>query len=199
MRNLNFDAFGDPADVKESAGFQDWQRRRARHSSQAGGPIGRQPQPARGAAGTRLQTLRRDLDLMQIKAGATAPSAPSPVVSLSPASNGCFYAQAAIGGRTVPMMVDTGATFCSLTAEDAERVGIRLRASDFTRELLTQNGRIKVAPVLIGNMQIGAISMRGVQAVVCRHEPSSESLIGMSFLSRLREFSIKDGRLTLRG
>lgn len=142
--------------------------------------------------------MRRDLDLMQIEASVGTPFAASPVVSISPASNGYFYAQAAIGGRTVPMMVDTGATFCSLTAEDAER-GIRLRSSDFTRELSTQNGRIKVAPVRIDNMQISAIGIHGVQAVVCRPEPGSESLVRMSFLSRLREFSIKDGRLTLRG
>lgn len=139
------------------------------------------------------------------EAGA-ATAAPSPAasaeagtVALHAAGHSHFYADAVIEGRSFRMVVDTGASLCALSEEEAERLGIRLRPNDFTREVATANGLVRVAPIRLGWVQIGPIVVRDVEAVVVPRGRLGTGLLGMSFLKRLRDFSIAGGRLTLRG
>lgn len=53
---------------------------------------------------------------------------------------GHFATDALIDGQRLRMLVDTGATTCALTFEDAERVGLRVRASEFRVPVQTANG-----------------------------------------------------------
>ena len=97
------------------------------------------------------------------------------------------------------MVVDTGATFCAFSEEDAVRAGIKVGPADFTRPVATANGTIRVAPVRVGAIQIGAITVRDVEAVVIPRGRLSTNLLGMSFLKRVRDFSISGSTMTLRG
>ena len=63
-------------------------------------------------------------------------------------------------------MVDTGATLVAMTYEDAERAGIYLKSSDFTHEVKTANGIAKVAPIEIGSISIGDITVRNIRGAV---------------------------------
>lgn len=112
---------------------------------------------------------------------------------------GHFHAQAVVDGRSLNMVIDTGASLCVFSEEDAERMGIRVRPGDFTRSVSTANGIVRVAPVQIGLIQIGPIAVRNVEAVVIQRGLLGENLLGMSFLKRLRDVSMAGGRLTLRG
>ncbi|GJE04270.1 MULTISPECIES: retropepsin-like aspartic protease family protein [Methylobacterium] len=104
-----------------------------------------------------------------------------------------------VEGRRVRMMVDTGATLCAFTQDDAERAGIRLDPRDFTKPMGTANGIVRGAAVRIAEMQVGGITVRNVEAVVLPRGRLGTSLLGMSFLRRLRGFDVEAGRLTLRG
>ncbi|WP_407528068.1 retropepsin-like aspartic protease family protein [Methylobacterium oryzisoli] len=104
-----------------------------------------------------------------------------------------------VEGRRVRMMVDTGATLCAFTQDDAERAGIRLDPRAFTKPMGTANGVVRGAPVRIAEMQVGGITVRDVEAVVLPRGRLGTSLLGMSFLRRLRGFEVEAGRLTLRG
>ncbi|WP_232629249.1 retropepsin-like aspartic protease family protein [Methylobacterium sp. Leaf118] len=134
------------------------------------------------------------------------PAAPAIPVAAGPATvalhavgNGHFLADVVVEGRSLRMVVDTGATLCALSEEDAGRLGLRLQPGDFTREVATANGMVRVAPVRLAHVQIGGIGVRDVEAVVIPRGRLGTSLLGMSFLKRLRDFSIAGGRLTLRG
>src|SRR3990172_6470937 len=70
-------------------------------------------------------------------------------VELAAGATGHYHADAEINGRPVEVMVDTGATLVALTYEDAERAGLRLKPSDFTRAMSTANGVTRVAPVTL--------------------------------------------------
>jgi aspartyl protease family protein len=120
-------------------------------------------------------------------------------VALQAGRNGHFFVNALLDGRALPMMVDTGASLCAVSEEDAGRIGIRVGPGDFTRAIGTANGQVRVAPVRIAVMQIGSITVRDVEAVVVPRGLLSTSLLGMSFLRRLRDFSVTDGTMTLRG
>lgn len=120
------------------------------------------------------------------------------VVELTAERNGHFVTEAEINGRQVEIMVDTGATFVALSHEDAERAGIYLSPSDFTHSVGTANGRAKVAPVSLGRVSIGDITVRDVQALVSEPGKLQTSLLGMSFLKRLSSFEMRSGTLYLK-
>lgn len=112
---------------------------------------------------------------------------------------GHFLVRPRIEGADLVMLVDTGASTIALTAEDAARAGIRPGPEDFTISVSTANGVAKAAPVRLREVRIGEIVIRDVEATVMTPGRLGTSLLGMSFLRRLRGFDIADGRLTLRG
>lgn len=144
---------------------------------------------------------------------ATAPRAPQPIAKSSKASAqtsssgylvklkagpyGHYKAPARFNGRTVEVLVDTGASFVALTHEDAERAGIFIGPGDYSHRTQTANGQAKVAMVNIHRISIGDIEVRNVRATV--HEPGKlhVTLLGMSFLSKLRRAEIRRGQLIL--
>ena len=118
-------------------------------------------------------------------------------VTLKANANGHFEADAEINGRSIGVMVDTGATMVALTYEDAERSGIFLRPSDFTGTATTANGVSKIAPVKIGQITIGGITVRDVDGAVAERGKMRGTLLGMSFLSRLSRVDMRARSLVL--
>jgi aspartyl protease family protein len=114
-------------------------------------------------------------------------------------TQGHFSTDVVIGVQRLRMLVDTGATTCAFTYEDAERAGLRVNERDFRVPVQTANGIVMAAPIRIPEMRIGTISVQGVDSMVMPRGRLSTSLLGMSFLKRLNEFSMNGGRLSLRG
>jgi aspartyl protease family protein len=120
------------------------------------------------------------------------------VVEIEAERNGHFNAEADINGRSIPVMIDTGATMVVLSYEDAERAGLLLTDKDFTRSVSTANGVARVAPVTLDRVSIGNITVRDVPAAVAESGRLRTSLLGMTFLSRLSRFDMRSGRLVLQ-
>ncbi len=125
-----------------------------------------------------------------------APSARS--ISLEPNELGHYHASAELNGRTIGLLVDTGASFVSLTAEDARNIGVYPSESDFKLRMSTANGEAKAAQVTLSAIRIGGISIYDVPAIVMQPGASTTSLLGMSFLKKLSGFEVAQGRLVLR-
>jgi aspartyl protease family protein len=95
-------------------------------------------------------------------------------------ARGHFFALARINGIPVQGIIDTGATHISLSAVEAQRLGIDyLRGQPGTSH--TANGIIKVYVVNLAHVQIGDIAFANVTGSV-RMDNSAVTLIGMSFL-----------------
>ena len=124
-------------------------------------------------------------------------SAPFSEEVVTPDRFGQFHATVEIGGERLPVLVDTGATFVALCAEDAERLGIRPMPSDYRYVVDTANGRASVAQVRLASVRLGAIEVRDVTAMVSGRGQLGQTLLGMSFLSRLSGVRIDRGRLLL--
>jgi aspartyl protease family protein len=153
-----------------------------------------------GAAGLGLGDRLGALGFStQPQAAIATDAAGDPVVVLSADLRGHYKVHPVVEGRTVPMLVDTGASAVALTYEDAERAGIRVRPEDFTKPVGTANGTVKAAPVRVAEMRVGAIALTFVDAMVLPRGSLGTSLLGMSFLKRLKGFEMAQGRLTLRG
>ena len=125
----------------------------------------------------------------QILAGST---------TLDPDQLGHFQANVEMNGRSMKMLVDTGASYVSLTAEDAQNIGINPAPNDYTLRMGTANGEAKAAPVKLNFVRIGSISVYDVPAIVMQRGASNVSLLGMSFLKKLGGFEVSQGRLVLR-
>jgi aspartyl protease family protein len=112
---------------------------------------------------------------------------------------GHFVVHPTLDGRRVRMLVDTGASFVALSHEDARLAGIRVSPGDFTHRIQTANGVVSAASVRIGEVRVGDITVRGVDALVLPPNRLATSLLGMTFLKRLGGFEMAQGRLILKG
>ena len=112
--------------------------------------------------------------------------------------NGHFSITAILNNKTnVNFLFDTGASLVSLTASDASNLGIDINNLKYNFPLSTANGTSYGARVNIDTIQIGSIVIENVEAVVSKDGSSDVSLLGMSFLSKLKQFSIKGNSLNL--
>ncbi|WP_167591891.1 retropepsin-like aspartic protease family protein [Jiella endophytica] len=133
---------------------------------------------------------------------AAAPVRPAPALMretrIPGDRSGHFRANAVMNGRSVPVIVDTGASTVALDEDTARNLGIRLAASDFVYPVQTANGVTRAAKAEIREIAVGTVSVRNVEAMVIRDAALPQSLLGMSFLQRLAGYSVEDGALTLR-
>ena len=112
--------------------------------------------------------------------------------------NGHFAAYATINDRRLHLLVDTGSTDIALPYTEARRLGIDVTTLDFSRPVLTANGRAHVAPITLEKVMIGGIILHDVSASVAEPGRLGNALLGMSFLGRLSEFSFQGDKLVLR-
>ncbi|HXO90614.1 MAG TPA: TIGR02281 family clan AA aspartic protease, partial [Stellaceae bacterium] len=102
---------------------------------------------------------------------------------------------AMVNGAPVRFLVDTGASRVTLTAEDARAAGIGPAELVFNQRSQTANGLAREAAVTLREIRIDRLSIDNVSAAV--NENLSVSLLGMSFLRRLKSFEMRDGSLTI--
>lgn len=144
-----------------------------------------------------MASKRDDGDAIDSAEDADSSSAAAGDVTLRATDYGHFETTAEINGRDVDVMVDTGATMVALTYEDAERAGIYLKPSDFTHSVSTANGIAKVAPINIGTISIGGITVRNVRGAVSERGNLHRTLLGMTFLGRLSRVEMRRNDLVL--
>ena len=112
-------------------------------------------------------------------------------------SNGHFLVEAVVNGVPVDFMIDTGASHVVLTLEDAERIGFTGNNLRFTQKFESANGTVRAAPVELRELRIGQLQLFDLEASV-NGGPLPISLLGMSFLQRLRSYEVARDRLVLR-
>jgi len=119
------------------------------------------------------------------------------VLVLNESDDGHFYAVSEANGVRVRFLIDTGASDTVLTPADAERLGIDVKALDYSRVYSTANGLGRGAPFTLSTLNVGPIAFSNMPVSINQTEMGS-SLLGMSFLKRLRSFEVQDRRLYLR-
>jgi len=112
-------------------------------------------------------------------------------------NRGHFITNAKMNGRSVEVLVDTGATSVAINKKTARRLGIMLKPSDFKYTVNTANGSTKAATAMIDKIQIGNVTVKNVQAAILDDKALSSTLLGMSFLGQLRSFEVKNRELLL--
>ena len=109
-----------------------------------------------------------------------------------------FTGQVTIDGTSISMLVDTGASTVVLKQADAKKLGIDVAGLTYSVPVQTANGMAYAAPVRLRNLSVGPIVIPQVEALVAQTGTLKESLLGMTFLSRLRSYEFSGDFLTLR-
>jgi aspartyl protease family protein len=113
--------------------------------------------------------------------------------------DGHFTAAVKVNGKSISMIVDTGASTIVLKPEDAEKAGIDVSRLTYRVPVITANGRTIAARVRLDEVAVGPLDRKKVDALVAQPGALTQSLLGMSFLSRLRSYEFSGDFLTLRG
>lgn len=118
------------------------------------------------------------LGLARMKASTSAAS-----VMMTADGRGHFVTTGQVNGTPIRFSVDTGATFISLPAGEARRLGLDYRKGPKTM-MNTANGAALAYRVKLDTVQVGDITLNSVDAVVMEGDGLPVALLGMSFLNR---------------
>ncbi len=110
---------------------------------------------------------------------------------------GHFHVNALVNGTAVNFLVDTGASDVAISTDDALRLGLHPDKLVYNMPYQTANGVTMAAQITIGEIKVGDIVVRNVQASVGRGNMDM-SLLGMSFLNQISSIEVKGDRLVLR-
>ncbi|MBN8807400.1 MAG: TIGR02281 family clan AA aspartic protease [Sphingomonas sp.] len=112
------------------------------------------------------------------------------------AEDGHFYVRAGINGVERSLMVDSGASYTSLSTDTAAAAKVAVDASGPPLVLDTANGMVTAQPARIATLTIGSITARDAPAAVAS-EFGNTDVLGMSFLSKLKSWRVEGGTLIL--
>ncbi|MFO0523735.1 MAG: TIGR02281 family clan AA aspartic protease [bacterium] len=137
---------------------------------------------------------RETLSMGQSIAGQRSTAGRQQAVLMSD-GRGHFWANAEINGSTAKVLVDTGATYLSMSNATARRLGINFLQGQrgFTS---TANGTVPVYRVTLASVRVGDIALTNVDASVHEGDSLPVILLGMSFLNRV-EMQRDGDRMTL--
>ena len=127
-----------------------------------------------------IQGKRETISMGQHVARSSASG--KPAVSLQADELGHFKIMGHINGRSINMMVDTGASMISLSAAEATRMGIPYKQGKRGR-FSTANGTVTAYMIKLDSVKVGDIELHQIDAAV--HDAAMPyALLGMSFLNR---------------
>ena len=119
------------------------------------------------------------------------------MIEIRAGDHGHYVTTASIEHMPVSVLVDTGASKVALSYEDAERIGLKPFALRFDQPVATANGVVEAATVTLRRIEIDNVVVHDVDGMVLPQGAMRGTLLGMSFLSRLRGFRMSDGTLYL--
>ena len=113
------------------------------------------------------------------------------------AHDGRIITHAHLNHRKTRLQVDSGATHISLTYADATSAGLTIGHDDWREPVVTANGITHAARARLATLSVGSIVVRDVSVLVHPPETLPISLLGMSFLGRLKRVQMQHGTLVL--
>lgn len=127
--------------------------------------------------GGKQQTLRLGESPVSAVGGTTR-------IVLQASANGHFTTTGQINGRTVTLMVDTGASFVGISTAHADQMGLKYLSGE-QGIISTANGRIPGWKIKLDSVRVGDVDVHNVDAVVSMGS-MPVVLLGNSFLNRFQ-------------
>jgi len=120
----------------------------------------------------------------QVNLGGTNSDGGGTQIVLTAVGGGHFVTDGTINGKTVRFVVDTGATYVSMGADQARDLGIDFLKGD-RGTMSTANGLTTAYKVKLNSVRIGDVQLYNVDGLVSQ-QPMPFVLLGNSFLTRFQ-------------
>ena len=102
-----------------------------------------------------------------------------------PDALGMYYVDGKINGLATRFLIDTGATFVTMSGNHASRLKIDYRKGTYS-SAQTASAVVPVWQIKLASVRIGGIELKNVDATVIAGERPFDVLLGNSFLRRTR-------------
>jgi aspartyl protease family protein len=112
------------------------------------------------------------------------------------APDGHFWLHAKVNGEPVNFLVDTGATLTAVSAETAQRIGLRPRDTGIPIRMQTANGMVAAQLTTIDDLRFGNVAAHGIDAIIAPGLGPT-NVIGMNLLSRLASWRVEGGMMVI--
>ena len=130
----------------------------------------------------------QSLDIILPGTATPSLSAQTTVVPLMRQGAAIFVRVRIPGNMDAIFLVDTGATYSTLSIHLAEQIGLRQRSDGLSVTVQTASGTLKAPLVFLPSLAIGDFEEKGIEALIL-DLPSGgdeEGILGLSFLNRFR-------------
>jgi aspartyl protease family protein len=149
------------------------------------------------AAGFILFTFRDNFDFVwdRLRSEATGePIVQGKELRIPMAVDGHFWVNAAINGRKIKFLVDSGATMTTIDRAEAVEAGVEVSrtANEIVR---TGNGFVRVSSGRANSLRVGTIERRNFALHVTQNDDLN--VLGMNFLSTLSRWGVEGRWLVL--
>lgn len=111
--------------------------------------------------------------------------------------DGHFHVDAQVNGHTLNFLIDSGATTTALSQMGANAAGVQIDAYGFPVATQTANGVAMMKRARIGSLSIGSIVRTDFPVLVSADEEDAINLLGMNFLSSLRNWRVEGREMIL--
>jgi len=147
-----------------------------------------------GLAGRMVAALAPGVPISGRLAGDADPAS----VIVNRSADGHFAVMASVNDKPAMLLVDTGASFVTLTHDVAAGIGIDMSSLHYDVPIHTANGMMNAAAIVIAHLAVGSIERQNVRALVAPAGALDLSLLGMTFLDTLASYAIAGDRLVLK-
>jgi len=113
-------------------------------------------------------------------------------------ADGHFWVNALVNGKPTDFMIDTGATFTSLTGASARALGVHPTPDKPPAHFDTANGVAQGRFTRLASLEFGTVRVSNLDAVIMVDDDGDTNVIGMNLLSMLKSWRVEGGTLTLQ-
>ena len=168
---------------------------RAAHLLRIGGYIGMVAALLLVTVEAAWRASRSDARLLLGTSGKVTVVGSDTVVPLDP--SGHYWVKADLNGKPVDFLIDTGATYTTVSARTARNAGITADGSRLPVQLNTANGTIVARFGKARDLTFGTIVARDLDVIIGPEAAGDTNVIGMNLLSGLKGWRVDANRLVL--
>ncbi len=118
-------------------------------------------------------------------------------MSFRAGGDGRYHIDVEMNQKQIRFVVDAGTPTVTLSRDDARAGGIDIGKLKFSEKVITPNGEMRVAPVIVPMLTVKQLTLFNVNAVVTEGSLPT-SILGLGFLKRFDSYDMREGELVLR-
>lgn len=128
--------------------------------------------------------------------GAAAQRAEGERLHVRMASDGHFWVNGEINGRSARFLIDSGATITAISDDVARQAGLTIDESGPGVVMQTANGTVLARRSSINGLTLGPVRTSDLPVIVSDRF-NGVNVLGMNFLSRLKSWRVENGEMVL--